>query len=212
MGMPFMPNARVTLPEAASDFVAPDSDDIQSLNTERWMPGGTFSLSEGGTGQIPYVPDMVQPSGGVAGAVGWPLLGINQFQGTNIPEGRKLDAMVKNLLPNWPGIDIGGIMSYAEQKVRRADSGETSRTQDDYSPLSARLSNAGIRIEPLNQNKISRRIKMKYDQKLNDISREMRRIRRERSYSDAEKEKRMEAQRKKRREVKEDMRRALGND
>jgi len=212
MGLPFMPNSRVTLPEVVSDFVAPDSDDIQSLNTERWNPGGTFSLSEGGTGQLAGVPDMVQPSGGVAGAVIYPWAGFNQFTGQKVPEGKKVDQILKNLMPNWPGIDIGGIMSYAEQKVERADSGETSRTQDNYSPLSARLSNAGIRIEPLNQRKISRRIKMKYDQKLKDIKTEIRRVRTERSYSDSEKEKRIDAQRKKRREVLGDMRRALGND
>ena len=212
MGMPFMPNARVTLPEAASDFLAPDSDDVQSLNTERWGPGGTFSMTEGGTGQLAGVPDMVQPSGGVAGAVVYPWAGFNQFTGQRIPDGQRMDQVVKNLLPNWPGIDIGGIMSYAEQKVRRADSGEGSNTKDVYSPKTARLSNAGIRVEPLSMGKMSRRIKMKYDKKLNEISREIRRVRLEASYTDAEKKKRIAEQRKKRDETRNDMRRAMGND
>jgi hypothetical protein len=212
MGMPFMPNARVTLPEVASEAIAPDSFDLQSLNAERWLPGGTFSLSEGGTGQIPNFPNAIQPSGGLAGAVGWPMLGINQFQGTDIPEGKRMESAIRNVLPNWEGLDIGGIRSWAEQKNQRAESGETSRTQDDYSPLSARLSNAGIRIEPLSINKMSRRIRNKYNKKLNDVKREMRRIRNERSYGDEEKERRMEKQREKLGRIQEDMRRALGTE
>jgi len=212
MGLPFMPNARVTLPEALSEAIAPDSNDVQSLNTERWMPGGTFSMTEGGTGQIPWLPQMVQPGGGVVGAVAWPMAGVNQFGGTTIPEGKRTEAAVRNLLPNWPGLNIGGIRSWAQQKVERADSGKRSRLQDDYSPLSARFSNAGIRIEPLNPGKLSRRIQMKYDEELRGVKREMRRIRNERSYSDSEKEKRLEKQREKRRELLEKRRRALGNE
>ena len=212
MGMPFMPNARVTLPEVASEAVAPDSLDLQSLNAERWLPGGTFSLSEGGTGQIPFFPNAIQPSGGLAGAVGWPILGINQFQGTDIPEGKKFESAVRNILPNWEYLNVGGIRSWAEQKNQRARSGETSRFQDDYSPLSARFSNAGIRIEPLNPRKLAGRIRMKYNQKLKDVKKEMSRIRRERSYSDEEKAKRLEEQREKRRRIQEDMRRALGSE
>lgn len=212
MGMPWMPNARVQMPSAVKDWMSPDSEDVQSLNTERWMPGGTFSLSEGGTGQIPFFPEAIQPSGGLAGAVGWPLIGVNQFQGTDIPEGKKLESAVRNVLPNWPGLNIGGIRSWAQQKVERADSGETSRYQDDYSPLGARFSNAGIRVEPLNPSKMRGRIKMKYDQKLKDINREMRRIKRERSYSETEKENRLDEQRKKRRKLLADQRRALGNE
>ena len=212
MGMPWMPNARVTLPEAASEAIAPDSDDIQSLNTERWMPGGTFSLSEGGTGQVPFLPEATQPSGGLAGAVGWPLIGVNQFQGTDIPEGKKFESAVRNVLPNWPGLNVGGIRSWAQQKVERADSGETSKYQDDYSPLSARFSNAGIRVEPLSTYKLRSRIRLKYEKKLNDISREIRRIRKERSYSETEKDNRLEKQQEKKREIMEDMRRALGDE
>ena len=211
MGMPWMPNSRVTLPQTLSEGIAPDSNDIQSLNTERWMPGGTFSLSEGGTGQVPFLPEATQPSGGLAGAIGWPILGVNQFQGTDIPEGKKLEAAVRNVLPNWSGLNIGGIRSWAEQKEQRADSGETSKYQDDYSPLSARFSNAGIRVEPLNPSKLKSRIKLKYDKKIGAIMKEIRRIKKERSYSDDEKQNRLKEQREKRREIIEDMRRALGN-
>ena len=163
-------------------------------------------------GQIPWLPQKVQPGGGVVGAVAWPMAGVNQFGGTTIPEGKRTEAAVRNLLPNWPGLNIGGIRSWAQQKVERADSGKRSRLQDDYSPLSARFSNAGIRIEPLNPGKLSRRIQMKYDEELRGVKREMRRIRNERSYSDSEKEKRLEKQREKRRELLEKRRRALGNE
>jgi hypothetical protein len=108
-------------------------------------------------------------------------------------------------------LNIGGIRSWAEQKEQRADSGETSKYQDDYSPLSARFSNAGIRVEPLNPSKLKSRIKLKYDKKIGAIMKEIRRIKKERSYSDDEKQNRLKEQREKRREIIEDMRRALGN-
>ena len=212
MGLPFMPNARVQTPEVVKDVVAPDSFDLQSLNTERWLPGGTFSLSEGGTGQIPNFPSMAQPSFGLAGAVGWPIFGVNQFSGTSIPEGKKVETAIRNLMPNWEGLSIGGVQSWAEQKLNRAESGESSRTQDDYTPTTARLSNVGIRIEPLNINKMQRRIVSKYNKKLNATKVEIRRIKNERSYSDEEQEKRIAEQREKQRKIRAEMRRALGNE
>ena len=121
-GIPGLPDARVDMPDFVADLVAPGSRaDQQSKNVERWLPGGKFSMTEDGTGQIPWLPSMTQPSFGVAGAVGWPALGINQFQGTDIPYGQRTEAAIRNLLPNWPGVSIGDTFdTYAQQKVERA--------------------------------------------------------------------------------------------
>jgi len=178
-GVPGMPDARIDMPEFMSNRLAPNSPDSQSLNLERWLPGGKFSMTEGGVGQVPWLPGLVQPSGGVVGAVGWPMAGINQFQGNNIPEGQRTASAVRNLLPNWSGLDFGGFKSYAEQKEDRADSGKRTRYKDDYSPLTARLSNAGIRIEPQSPSKMISRINMKYDKKIEDLEKQLRAVKRE---------------------------------
>jgi hypothetical protein len=208
-GIPGMPNARVTLPKAITDVIAPDSTDIQSLNIERDLPGGKLSMSEGGTGQIPFLPSMVQPGGGVAGAIGWPAVGINQFQGTTIPEGGKTDAIIKNLMPNWPGFEVGDFKTYAEQKVDRADSGKKTKYKDDYSPITARLSNAGIRVEPLNAGKMASRIRLNYEKKMKDVKTKINSLKRETGISKSDKKRRINEQYAKLRKLKQDMNRRL---
>ena len=178
-GIPGMLNARITMPSFISDKLSPNNDNPMSLNTERYFPGGKLSKAEGGTGQIPGFPDMVQPGGGLAGALIWPGLGVNQFQGTTIPEGEKMKAAVRQVLPNWGG-NIGEAMeavtgseSYALQKERRAEGmaeqgiGRHPRS-DDYSPATAVLSNAGVRLDQLDINKMKRRIRSKWDKKIKD--------------------------------------------
>ena len=132
---------------------------------------------------------MAQPSGGLAGAVLWPMFSVNQFQGTKIPEGEKMDAAVRQVLPNWGG-NIGEMMeaatgneSYALKKERRAEAMEERgmtrhRSSDDYSPATAVLSNAGIRMDQLDVNKMKRRIKWKYDQRLREKKQQLGRLKR----------------------------------
>ena len=211
-GIPGMPPARVMLPEWLKNKIAPDSNDTMSLNIERDLPGGKLSMSEGGTGQIPGLPTMVQPGGGVAGAIAWPALGINQFQGNTIPEGERVDAMIKNLLPNWEGLEVGDFKSYAEQKVDRADSGKKTKYKDDYSPLQARLSNAGVRVEPMSIGKMSGRIRLKYDKKMKAIKKKIRAIKRETGISDATKKRQISEQYAKLRKTQKDMQRRLGGE
>ena len=209
-GIPGLPDARVDMPDFVADLVAPGSTAQQSLNVERWLPGGKFSMTEGGTGQIPGLPAMVQPSFGVAGAAGWPALGINQFQGTDIPYGQRTQEAVRNLLPNWPGISIGDTFdSYAQQKVERADAGRRTRFGDDYSPTTARLSNAGIRIEPQDAGKLRSRVAWKYENKIKDIDKQIRRARRETKYGPEERKRVLNALYAKKRKEQEKMRRRI---
>jgi hypothetical protein len=209
-GIPGMPPARVMLPEYLKNKVAPDSDVPLSLNIERDLPGGKLSMSEGGTGQLPGLPNMVQPGGGVAGAIAWPWAGINQFQGTTIPEGERVDAMIKNLLPNWEGLEVGDFKTYAEQKKDRADSGKKTRYKDDYSPLQARLSNVGIRIEPMDADKKYDRIKLKYEKKMKAIKSKIRAIDRETGINEVTRKRQLNEQYAKLRKTEDDMYRRMG--
>ncbi|MAR83211.1 MAG: hypothetical protein CMF55_00235 [Legionellales bacterium] len=213
-GIPGLPDARVDMPDFVADLVAPGSRaDQQSKNVERWLPGGKFSMTEDGTGQIPWLPSMTQPSFGVAGAVGWPALGINQFQGTDIPYGQRTEAAIRNLLPNWPGVSIGDTFdTYAQQKVERADSGRPTRFGDDYSPTTARLSNAGIRIEPQDAGKLRSRVKWKYESRIKDIEKQIRKAKRETKYGPGERQRVLNALYAKKRKEQDNMRRRLSGE
>jgi hypothetical protein len=189
-GIPGMLNARITMPSFISDKLSPNNKNPMSLNAERLLPGGKFSISEGGTGQIPGLPEMVQPGGGLAGAAIYSTMGINPLQGTTIPEGEKMNEFVRQVLPNWGG-NIGEAMeavtgseSYALKKERRAEAmdemglGRHSRI-DDYSPATAALSNTGVRLEQLDTTKMKRRLKQKYDSKIKDKKAMINKLKRE---------------------------------
>ena len=189
-GIPGMLNARITMPSAVSDRLSPNNSNPMSLNAERLLPGGKFSISEGGTGQIPGLPEMVQPGGGLAGAAIYSGLGINPLQGREIPEGERMNEFLRQVAPNWGG-KIGegmeavtGIEAYALKKERRADAmdeqglGRHDRI-DDYSPATAALSNTGVRLEQLDTTKMKRRLKQKYDGKIRDKKSMINRLKRE---------------------------------
>ena len=194
-GIPGMLNARITMPSFISDLLSPDNSNPMSLNAERLLPGGKFSLSEGGTGQIAGLPEMLQPGGGLAGAAIYSGLGINPLQGREIPEGERMNEFLRQVAPNWGG-NIGeameavtGIESYALKKERRAAGmaeqglGRHSRI-DDYSPATAGLSNTGVRLEQLDTTKMKRRLKSKYDNKIKDKKAMLKSLQREPVTSD----------------------------
>ena len=192
-GMPWMPNARTALPEFITDIIAPGSKDVQSLNVERDLAGGKLSMSEGGVGQIPGVPDFVQPSGGLAGAVIAPMIGINTGLGTEVESGDKLDTVIRNVLPNWQGMQLGDLKTWATDKVDRADSGKTTPNRDDYTPITARLSNVGIRVEPLNDKKLAKRIVGKYKGQIDVLKRRLRKLNANTGIDEVSKKRQMDA-------------------
>ena len=206
-GVPGMPDARIDLPQAVGEFLNPDSDNIQSLNNERWLPGGKFSMTEGGTGQVPWLPAMVQPGGGVAGAVGWPAVGVNQFQGTDVPEGKRAEAALQNLLPNWDNLEFGDFKSYAKKKKDGA--GKRSRYGDDYSETTAGLSNAGIRVEDMDTGKMRSRIKWKFEDRINSLKKQIRSVKKRKDLDDAQKRKQIDGLQAEVRKQKDKMQRRL---
>ena len=172
---PWLPNARTVLPDFIANRLAPDSKDVQTLNYERMLAGGNVGMSEGKTGQIPGMPDFLQVGGLVPGAIEI-ARGIDPGLGRTIEKGDKWDAFVRHLIPNWQGLSVGDTKTWATDKVDRADSGKTTPNKNDYSPLTARLSNHGIRVEGLNQVKINKRIKGKYEGEVRVLKRQLKNI------------------------------------
>ena len=113
-GLPGMPSPMIKMP----DVISPKGRDDWYMDIGRMIPGGDiYSMSEGGIGQVPYLPKSLQPGFGAAGALAFPAFGIEGFLGRKVPKGEKLEQAIKNFTPNWP---IPGFPSWAGQKIKRA--------------------------------------------------------------------------------------------
>ena len=162
-GVPRMPSPMIKMPDALTDR---NRDDMY-LDIGRMIPGGdVYSRGEGGLGQIPYLPQSLQPGFGAAGAVAYPLLGMDAFMGREVPKGEKWDQIVKNFTPNWP---LKGFPSFAGQKLERAYSGKYSPTKDVYDPLSARLSGFGIKTTPVSTRKLRKRAGYSFERDIRNL-------------------------------------------
>ena len=172
-GVPRMPSPMIKMPDALTDR---NRDDMY-LDIGRMIPGGdVYSRGEGGLGQIPYLPQSLQPGFGAAGAVAYPLLGMDAFMGREVPKGEKWDQIVKNFTPNWP---LKGFPSFAGQKLERAYSGKYSPTKDVYDPLSARLSGFGIKTTPVSTRKLRKRAGYSFERDIRNLQTRKRRLRSE---------------------------------
>jgi hypothetical protein len=205
-GLPFMNKARVPLPQAAQDLISPDAVEPIELNLERMLAGGKLDMGEDKLGNQPWLPGFAQLTGGLAGAVVLPtLLGMNQFSGKKVKEGARMETALRNVAPNWsilPG-------TYANIKKRRAESGQLSARQDNNSPTQAALQGAGIRVQSVSPTKQTRRIRGPYLRSIKEIDESIRAVKKERAYTDAEKERRLNILYAKKRKKKAAMQRAL---
>ena len=172
-GVPGMPSPMIKMPDALTDK---NKDDMY-MDIGRIIPGGDiYSRGEGGLGQIPYLPQSLQPGFGAAGAVGYPLLGMDAFMGREVPKGEKMDQIIKNFTPNWP---IKGFPSFAGKKLERAYSGKYSPTKDVYDPLSARLSGVGIKTTPVSTRKLRKRAGYSFTRDIRNLQTRKRKLRSE---------------------------------
>ena len=173
-GIPGMPSTMIKMP----DMISPKGRDDWYLDIGRMIPGGdVYSKSEGRLGQIPWLPQGLQPGFGAAGAIAAPLMGVDQFQGREIPEGKKLEAMAKNFAPNWP---IPGFPSWSGRKLTRAQSGKYSQTKDVHTPESAYLSGFGLKTTPVSTRKLKKRAGYPVARKIREKESEKRSIQSER--------------------------------
>lgn len=149
----------------------------------RMIPGGDIfgAADQGQLGKIPGVPNALQPSFGAAGGVYDIMTGIDRFSGREIAPDQKWNALFKQFVPNlaysvkdvlpegWPdALGIPG--TYAMDKVKRANSGKYSPTRDQFTPLEANLSNTGIKVTPLEENKLVSRVNVRFKEQLRDLS------------------------------------------
>ncbi|MEK9820482.1 MAG: hypothetical protein VW443_12940, partial [Pseudomonadales bacterium] len=187
-GMRWMPNAKVVMPAFIADKLFPNAPGPMALNLSRSMPLGTFNMqstqeSPGGSdaGKVPFLPENLQPNFGLVGAVAGPMMNVNLGFGGKIKEGEIGSTIMKNILPNWqfmPG-------TYASEKKEKADAlaqlgvGETNKYADDWSPLTATLSNIGPRFEVVDNEKLAGRLQFQFMNKINEKKAAIRSIRRD---------------------------------
>jgi len=174
-GVPGMPSPMIKMPE----MLSPKGRDDWYMDIGRMIPGGdVYSRSEGGIGQIPNVPQALQPGFGAIGALAFPAMGIEAFMGKEIPKGERLEQAMKNFAPNWP---IPGFPSWAGRKLKRAETGKYSKTKDVYTPEAAWLSGFGIKTTPVSTRKLKKRAGYSAAREIRNLETRKRRIKSERS-------------------------------
>ena len=147
-GMPFLPHRNIKIP------VPKTGDDQQSyyVDLTRWVPGGDVLALEG---TIPGLPAPLQPSGGLAGEVLFPLVGYDLFRQEKI-KGQtgiagedwkvRLDTLKDKLIPNIPFLPG----SYSSKKLESARKGLDSPFRPDQSEFAALANTLGFKIEYAN--------------------------------------------------------------
>jgi hypothetical protein len=182
MGVPGMPSATIKMP----DFMSPKTKDDWYLDIGRMIPGGDiFGQTEGGVGQIPGLPQALQPSFGAAGVIFDAFQGIDRFTGRERMRGpttkdKLLEAAQyagKQFIPNLP-VPTGLIpgmpdLSYSGAKLTRAIRGGEQPTKDYHTPTSALLSSFGMKTTPVSTQKGIQRKLMKHDQEQRKLDQQM---------------------------------------
>ena len=173
-GIPGTSPTKIKNPDHLFNFFGKDNGfwDISRI----YAGGNLFDAREGGVGQVKILPGFAQPSFGAAGAVGWSMMGIDQFKGKEIPEGEKIEAFYRQMVPNIPGIGTaGGAIpdSYAQMKLRRSLSGKEGPTVDVHTPLSALAASVGLKIVPVDPKKLQGRSGMKLTAEIADIKKKI---------------------------------------
>jgi hypothetical protein len=170
LGVPGMPSATLKLP----DFASPKTGDDWYLDIGRMIPGGDiFGQTEGRVGQIPYVPQALQPSFGAGGAIYNTLMGIDPFRGREIPSGERPQHLLRQFTPN---IAIPGLPTYAGEKIKRAMTGQPQMLKDEHTVPTAVMSGFGIKATPVSTGKSVQRLRLKLDQNLRDIDRKVQKL------------------------------------
>ena len=162
-GIPGMSPTKIKNPDHLMNFFGKDQGfwDISRIYTG----GDLFDAREGGVGQVKMLPGMAQPSFGFAGAVGWTAMSIDQFKGRDIPEGKKIEAFYKQMVPNLAFIPN----TYANDKLKRAYSGKEGETIDVHTPLSALASSIGLKIVPVSVEKLEYRVGARLNNRIREL-------------------------------------------
>ena len=146
MDLPFMPKKLIRLPVKTEDNTS------KYINISRLFPGGDV-LSFEGNNAIPFLPEPLQISGGVAGDFITSMIGYDLFRMQAEPGrhqgGSALDETVlgvksfsKKLIPNFPFLPG----SYSTIKLDRALKGDISPYREQESELFALANAFGIKL------------------------------------------------------------------
>ena len=157
-GIPGTSPTKIKVPDALSEGGFWDISRI-------YAGGNLFDAKEGGVGQIEILPGFLQPSFGMAGAAGYTMMGIDQFTGREIPNDQKIDAFIRQVVPNTiitPG-------SYSNIKLKRSLSGKDGPTIDVHTPLAALAAGFGIKVVPADEKKLSFRSASKMKNELREL-------------------------------------------
>ena len=182
LGVPGMPSATIKMPE----FMSPKTPDDWYLDIGRMIPGGDiFGMTEGGAGQVPFLPQSLQPSFGAAGAIGSAVWGMDPFKGIVRQRGPSLadktkegaQYLAKQFIPNLPvptGL-IPGVpdLTYSGAKLTRALRGGPQPSKDYHTTASALMSSFGVKTTPVSTAKGIQRKRMKYQQDLKALDQQI---------------------------------------
>ena len=117
------------------------------LDTQRWYAGMDIMEAGRGAYELPYVPAVLEPSGGFVSGIYSGLTGMDFFTGKPIPGTRadtpiafkeQLNATAKAFLPPW----LGG---YAWDKLQRGMDPGKHLTKQDFTPTEAAMNLFGIK-------------------------------------------------------------------
>tara|TARA_R100000900_G_scaffold146451_1_gene136422 strand:+ start:510 stop:4148 length:3639 start_codon:yes stop_codon:yes gene_type:complete len=153
LGVPFLPHRNIKIP-------IPQTGDEQRsfyMDFTRFTPGGdVMDLN----GVIPGLPAPLQPSGGLAGEVLFPLVGYDLFRQKKI-EGQtgmfkddipiRLNAIKEKLVPNIPFLPG----SYSSQKLERTRKGIDSPFTPDQTEFVSLAQALGFKIERAELDKLT---------------------------------------------------------
>jgi hypothetical protein len=185
-GIPFMSPTMIKNPDDLLPFFKGENGGFWDIG-RIYAGGDLFNGREGGAGQIKIFPGFAQPSFGAAGAVGYTLMSIDQFKGTTIPDGKKVEAFYRQFTPNIVGLgapSIGLPDSYAQRKLRRAQSGQDETGVDQHTTTSALLSSIGLKITPVSLSKLQGRTKRRFNEELQALTTEANSIQRSHANGD----------------------------
>jgi len=146
MDLPFMPKKTIRLP------IKDSQGRPKYLNISRFYPGGDV-LSFDGKNPIPFLPEPIQPTGGIYGDILFSMIGYDLFRGQKeigrglnrdpvIETGLALNSLGKKLIPNFPFVPG----AYSTTKLERSLKGDISKYREPQTEFEALLNAFGIKV------------------------------------------------------------------
>jgi hypothetical protein len=189
-GVPGAPPTMIKLPseEPTPDAETGEVPPSMYLDVQRFIPGGdVFATTEAAGRRIEYLPQFLQPGGPLFDAFSTLYEGRDPFTGRDLPgmnigatEGEvrannaaiKFSKFVSTLLPNLPGIPGAP----ATEKFKKAEAGAESLTQPKITTTQAVLQTFGIKVTPIDPDKLSMQQLFNMDRDVDNVAKEYRSV------------------------------------